>query len=224
MRGFFGLTGCYRKFIQGYGAIAQPLTNLLKKDRFHWLDKALISFNELKAAVAQPPVLALLDFTKPFIIDCDASGYGLGVVLMQEHRPIAYHSQALKGKHLHLSAYKTKLLSLAIAVKKWRPYLLGRPFIVRTNHQSLKFLLEQRIATPAQQKWLAKLLRYAFVVEYKKGVENKVANALSRRSDYIHVSCQQDESSKASCLLLLSVPDPTWLHILKDSYSQDQYM
>ena len=102
--------------------------------------------------------------------------------------------------------------------------MLCRPFIVRTNHQSLKFLLEQRIATLAQQKWLAKLLRYAFVVEYKKGVENKVANALSRRSDYIPMSCQQDESSKASCLLLLSVPDPTWLHILKDSYSQDQYM
>ena len=85
-------------------------------------------------------------------------------------------------------------------------------------------MLEQRIAIAAQQKWLAKLLGYAFVVEYKKGVENKVADALSRRSDYIHVSCQQDESSKASCLLLLSVPDPTWLHILKDSYSQDQFM
>ena len=101
---------------------------------------------------------------------------------------------------------------------------MGRPFIVRTDHQSLKFLLEQRIATTAQQKWLAKLLGYAFVVEYKKGVENKVANALSKGSDYIHVSCQQDESSKASCLLLLSVPDPTWLHILRDSYSQDQFM
>lgn len=68
---------------------------------------------------------------------------------MQEHRPIAYYSQALKGKHLHLSDYETKLLALAIAVKKWRSYLLGRPFIVRTNHQSLKLLLEQRIATPA---------------------------------------------------------------------------
>ena len=95
---------------------------------------------------------------------------------------------------------------------------------MRTDHQSLKFLLEQRIASPAQQKWLVKLLGYAFVVEYKKGVENNVAVALSRRSDYIPMSCQQDESSKTSCLLLLSVPDPTWLYILKDSYSQDQFM
>ena len=136
-----GLTSYYRKFIQGFGAIAQPLTGLGAI--------ALIAFNELKAAVGQPSVLPLLDCSKPFITECDASGYGLGVVLMQEHRPIAYHSQTLKGKHLHFSAYETELLTLAIAGKKWRPYLLAKPFIVRTDHQSLKFLLEQRIATLA---------------------------------------------------------------------------
>ena len=144
-----GHTSYYRKFIQGYGAIAQPLTDLFNKDGFHWSDRALITFNELKAAVGQPSVLALPDCSKPFITECDASGYGLGVVLMQEHRLIAYHSQALKGKHLHFSAYETELLALATAGKKWRPYLLAKPFIVRTEHQSLKFLLEQRIATLA---------------------------------------------------------------------------
>ena len=108
---------------------------------------------------------------------------------MQDHRPIAYHGQALKGKHLHLSTYETKLLALATVVKKWRPFLLGKPFIVRTDHQSLKFLLEQRIATPAQQKLFTKLLGCAFVVEYKKGVENKVADALSRRSYHVPELC-----------------------------------
>ena len=102
---------------------------------------------------------------------------------MQDNRPIAFHSQVLKGNHLHLSTYKTELLALATIVKKWRPYLLGRPFVVKTDHQSLKFLLEQRIATPTQQNWLTKLLGYAFVVEYKKGMENKVVDALFRRSD-----------------------------------------
>lgn len=89
---------------------------------------------------------------------------------MQDHRPIAFHSQALKAKYLHLSTYETQLMALASAIKKWRSYMLGRPFVVKTDHQSLKFLLEQRIATPSQQKWLAKLLGYAFVVEYKKRV------------------------------------------------------
>ena len=138
------------------------------------------AFTRLKEAVTHPPMLALPDFSKPFIIECDASGRGLGVVLMQDQRPIAFHSQALKAKYLHLSTYETELMALASAVKKWRSYLLGRPFMVKTDHQSLKFLLEQRIATPAQQKWLAKLLGYAFVAEYKKGYKNRVADALSR--------------------------------------------
>ncbi|KAK9984748.1 hypothetical protein SO802_034273 [Lithocarpus litseifolius] len=109
----------------------------------------------------------------------------------------------------------------ATAVKRWRPYLVGKPFIVKTERQSLKFLLEQRIATPAQQKWLAKLLGYAFVVEYKKDVENKVADALSRKSDLALMDSQLPLQLKTSCLFLLSVPDPTWLVVLKDSYSPD---
>ena len=149
LRGFLGLTGYYWMFIRGYGAIAQPLIDLLKKDGFLWTNKAFTTFNHLKAAVAQPPVLALPNFTKPFTIECDASGFGFGAVLMQDNRPIAFHSQVLKGKHLHLSTYETELFALATAVKKWRPYLLGRLFVVKTDHQSLKFLLEQRIATSA---------------------------------------------------------------------------
>ena len=100
------------------------------------------AFTRLKEAVTQPLVLALLDFSRPFLIECDASGSGLGAVLMQEQRSIAFHNQALKEKYLHLSIYETELLALAFAMKKWRSYLLGRPFMVKTDHQSLKFLLE----------------------------------------------------------------------------------
>lgn len=131
--------------------------------------------------MCHPSILALPKFSKPFTIEYDASSVGLGVVLIQDQRLVAFHSQLLKGKALHLSTYEKELLAQVIAVHKWRPYLLGRPFVIKTNQQSLKYILEQRIAIPAQQKWLAKLLGYLFIVEYKKGCENRVVDAFSRR-------------------------------------------
>ena len=212
LRGFLGLTGYYGKFVKGYGQIAAPLTALLKKDSFVWTLEAANAFQILKEAVSNPPVLALPNFSKPFTVECDASGVGLGVVLMQDHRLIAFHSQALKGNKLSLSTYEKELLALIMAVKKWRPYLLGRPFVIKTDHQSLKYLLEQRVGTPAQQRWITKLLGYAFIVEYKKGKENVVADALSR-SSLVMLS--------EGTLCIISFPTPSWLSNLKKSYTSD---
>jgi hypothetical protein len=142
LRGFLGLTGYYRKFIQDYCSLAAPLTALLRKNAFSWTPAATEAFLHLKAAVTRPPVLCLPDFTQEFLIECDASGLGLGVALMQDNHPIAFFSQALKGPALLLSTYDKELLSLVSAVQKWRPYLLGRPFKVRTDQQALKYLLE----------------------------------------------------------------------------------
>ena len=94
------------------------MTALLKKDSFHWSSDAYLAFNALKNVVSNPPVLALPNSLKPFVIECDASGYGLGVVLMQDNRPLAFHSEALKGMCLHLSTYEKELLALVKAVKK----------------------------------------------------------------------------------------------------------
>ena len=152
---------------------------LLKKDSFVWTSET--AFQRLKEAVSCPSVLALPDFTKPFTMECNVSRLGLGAVLMQDHWPIAYHSQALKCSKLSLSTYEKEFLALVVAVKKWRPYLLGRPFIIKTNHHSLEYLLEQRVGTTAQQKWISKLLGYAFIMEYKQGRENVVPDALSKR-------------------------------------------
>jgi tetrahydromethanopterin S-methyltransferase subunit E len=158
LRGFFSLTGYYRKFIKGYGSIIAPLTSLLKKNAFSWDEAAKGAFFNLKDAVTHSLVLALPNFAQPFVIECDASGIGVGAVLMQNNKPIAYLSKALKGRALLMSTYKNELFALVTAIQKWRPYLLGQSFIVRTDQQSLKFLLEQKVGTPFQQKWIAKLL------------------------------------------------------------------
>jgi len=99
---------------------------------------------------------------------------------MQGGRPISYFSKSLKGRELSLSTYEKEFLALVTAIQKWRPYLLGQAFKVKTDQQSLKYLLEQRVGTPTQQKWLSKLIGYDFVVEFRAGKENLVADALSR--------------------------------------------
>jgi hypothetical protein len=142
LRGFLGLTGYYRKFIKGYGSIAAPLTDLLKKNAFLWSEFAEQTFQNLKVAVTNPPVLVLPDFKQPFVIECDTSGRGIGAVLMQNQRPIDFFSQVLKGRFLLMSTYEKELVALVAAVKKWRPYVLGHPLTIKTDHQSLKYLLE----------------------------------------------------------------------------------
>lgn len=139
LRGFLGLTGYYRRFVKDYGKISQPLTRLLKRDAFVRDEPAEQAFQHLKHAMVSTPVLALPDYSKDFIIECDASGVGIGAVLMQDGHPIAFISKALAPKHLGLSAYEKELLALVYAVQKWGHYLLGRHFVIRTDHLSLKY-------------------------------------------------------------------------------------
>jgi hypothetical protein len=147
VRGFLGLAGYYSKFIQDYGSIAAPLTALLKKDGFSWNDKVVAAFQALKAAVTSAPVLALPDFARPFVVECDASTYGFGAVLIQDKHPIAYFSRPVAPRHHSLAAYERELIGLVHAIRHWRPYLWGRRFTMRTDHYSLKFLLDQCLAT-----------------------------------------------------------------------------
>lgn len=131
---------------------------LLKKNAWGWNSEADLAFQSLKQAMTQAPLLALLNFSLSFILECDASGTVIGAVLMQMECPIAYLSHTLHGRNLDLSTYEKEYLAIIIAVQKWRHYLLGRRFMIWTDQQSLKFILEQWIATPTQQLWISKLM------------------------------------------------------------------
>ena len=181
LRGFLWLTGYYRKFIASYGAIASPLTSLLKKEAFSWSVDAERAFLDLKRVLMSAPLLQLPDFSLKFVVDCDASGSGFGAVLHQGDGAIAFFSRPVAAHHAKLPAYERELIGLVKAVRHWRPYLWGRPFTVRTDHWSLKFLLDQRLTTIPQHTWVSKLFGYDFSVEYRPGKQNVVADALSHR-------------------------------------------
>lgn len=150
------------------------------------------------------PVLALPDFTLPFVVETDASNVAMGVMLHQHGHPIAYFSKPFCQRLQHASAYVRELHAIVAAVRKWRQYLLGHRFTIFTDHRSLRELMSQVVQTPEQQFYLAKLLGYDYDIQYKAGTSNIVADSLSRR----------DEPSSGQ-YLILSIPHPEFLTQLK---------
>nr|GEZ22140.1 transposon Ty3-G Gag-Pol polyprotein [Tanacetum cinerariifolium] len=168
VRGFLGLAGYYRKFIKDFGSIAAILHRLVGKAPFSWDSAAKTSFQALKQSLTTTPTLGLPNWSLPFTIECDASGVGIEAVLTQNGHPLAYYSAPLKGTMLTWSTYEKEMLALVKSVWKGRHYLLGRLFVVKTDHMSLKYLLEQRLTTPAQARWLPKLLGYDYRIDVQE--------------------------------------------------------
>ena len=129
---------------------------------------------------------------------------------MQEGRPISFESRQLKGKNQLKPIYEKEMLAILHAVKQWRPYLMGRHFKVKTDHDSLKYFLEQRLSSEEQQKWVTKMLGYEFEIVYKKGKENVVANALSRKDE-------KDEG----LLFAISILQANWVVVAKEEWKND---
>jgi hypothetical protein len=181
LRGFLGMCTYYRKFVKGFSQLCAPLTDLTKKGAFKWDEEAQIMMDKMKKVMSTCPVLALLDFSLPFTLECDAFGEGIGAVLMQKRHPLAYESRKLRGPEILYKVYDKEMLAIMHALAKFRKYLVGARFVVKSDHNSLKYLLEQKDLNERQHKWVSRIQAYDFDIEFVKGKNNVVADALSRR-------------------------------------------
>lgn len=206
LRTFLGLTGYYRRFVQNFGLMAKPLTQLLRQKHFNWSAAAQQAFEELKMAMTRTPVLALPNFQQTFTVETDACQDGIGAVLMQQGQPIAYLSKALGEKHKNLSIYEKEFLALIMAVDKWRHYLQRQKFTIITDHKSLAYLNEQNLHSGMQRKAMARLMGLQFKIVYRQGKHNAAADALSRVAHLLAIQA-------------VSTVQPAWIQEVLNSYA-----
>ena len=187
IRSFMGLAGYYRRFIEGFSKIVAPLTLLTRKDQpFTWMDKCEESFQELKRRLTSAPILVIPDVGKLFEVYCDVSHLGLGCILMQEKKAVAYVSRQLKVHERNYPTHDLELAAIVFALKIWRHYLYGAQFRVFSDHKSLKYLFDQKELNMRQRRWMEFLKDYDFELLYHPGKANVVADALSRKT--VHTS------------------------------------
>jgi hypothetical protein len=169
--------------IRDFSKLVKPITSFLKNDiKFNWSSKCDEAFEQLKTLLTTAPVLAQPDINKPFDVYCDASGSGLGCVLMQEGRVIAYASRKLRRHEEHYPTHDLELAAVVHALKIWRHYLLGNVCHIYTDHKSLKYIFTQSELNMRQRRWLELIKDYELEIHYHPGKANVVADALSRKA------------------------------------------
>ena len=188
IRAFLGLTGYYRKFIPNYASVAVALTDLTRKsapNRVTWTMECDRAFQRLKFLLSSSPVLRSPDFQKPFILQTDASDFGVGAVLSQEDEngddhPVAYFSRKLLPREQRYSTIEKECLAIKLATHAFRVYLLGRQFTIQTDHRALEWLDRLKENNSRLTRWSLALQPYDFVVQHRAGGKNGNADALSR--------------------------------------------
>ncbi|GJT55617.1 putative reverse transcriptase domain-containing protein [Tanacetum coccineum] len=186
VRSFLGLAGYYRRFVEGFSRLALPLTQLMRKgEKFVWTDERQESFEELKRRLVSAPILTLPSGSGGFQIYSDASKKGLGCVLMQHGKVIAYASRQLKPYEVNYPTHDLELAAVVFALKIWRHYMYGEACDIFTDHKSLKYIFTQRELNMRQRRWLELLKDYDTNIQYHPGKANVVADALSRKSGMI---------------------------------------
>ncbi|GKA17899.1 putative reverse transcriptase domain-containing protein, partial [Tanacetum coccineum] len=182
IRQFLGLAVYYRRFIEGFSKIAKPMTKLTqKKVKFVWGDKQEAAFQLLKQKLCSAPILALPEGSEDFIAYCDASKKGLGAVLMQREKVIAYASRQLKIHEKNYTTHDLELRVVVFALKIWRHCLYGTKCTVFIDHKSLQHILNQKELNMRQRRWLELLSDYDCEIRYHPRKANVVADALSRK-------------------------------------------
>ena len=184
MRSFLGIAGYYRRFILNFASRAEPLASLLRSDApFKWDSACESAFNNIRDALQQPPVLCHPDYTKPFVVDTDASGFGLGATLSQfcaggVERVVAYASRTLSVAERKWHTRELEALAIIWAIELFRPYVWGRHFTVRSDHRNLQWLHDAKRGRLA--RWALRLQEYDFTIDYRPGSQQRHVDALSR--------------------------------------------
>ena len=201
VRAFLGTSSYYRKYQKNFASIAKPLHRLTEKNvKFDWTETCEDAFQQLKTLLSTAPVLAYPDMTKPFILDTDASGFGVGAVLSQKSGEkedvIAYFSKSLSKAERQYCVTRRELLAVVSAVKHFHHYLYGSEFLVRTDHGALNWLLRFKNPEGQMARWLEVLSTYNFEVQHRPGRLHNNADGLSRRPCYPCNYCNRQDQKE----------------------------
>ena len=181
LRSFLGLSGYYRRFIRGYGSVAQPLTDLLRKGaEFKWSESQESAYQELKERLSSSPVLALPDPTLDYVLTTDASDTGIGAVLSQNDRPVAFYSKRLNATQGRYTTGEKELLAIVSSIEHFRHLLDGKKIIVETDHRNLVSALTRHKMNSRLVRAITYLQQFDVVLRYIDGKSNVVADHLSR--------------------------------------------
>ena len=211
VRSFLGIAGYYRRFILNFASRAEPLSALLRAEApFVWSEACEQAFNDIKTALQQPPVLCHPDYAKPFVIDTDASGVGLGATLSQlsavgVERVVAYASRTLTAAERKWHTRELEALAIIWAIELFRPYVWGRHFTVRSDHRNLQWLREAKRGRLA--RWALRLQEYDFDIAYRPGNQQRHVDALSRNPQPIASGPDSfDEDLPRADVILVTIP------------------